>query len=175
MIGTHSLPEFRILLPSHKPCERCAAFMPLQCDICKGIRIVPMLLDMPTLKRNKFRDPRIMGTKRLNFRKKLTQEPCCDFGREVLPRRLDMKAAQQRSPTGKRFIVTKCMIFFRMGASHKPCERCAAFMPLQCGICEGIRIVPMLLDVPTLKRNKFRDPRIMVTKHAKTLENFPAQ
>ena len=34
-------------------------------------------------------------------------------------------------------------------------------MPLQCGICEGIRIVPMLLDVLTLKRNKFRDPRII--------------
>ena len=33
-------------------CERCAAFMPLQCDIYEDIPIVPIPLDMPTLKRN---------------------------------------------------------------------------------------------------------------------------
>ena len=31
-------------------------------------------------------------------------------------------------------------------------------MPLKGDICEGIPIVPMLLEVPTLRRNKFRDP-----------------
>ena len=31
-------------------------------------------------------------------------------------------------------------------------------MPLQCDIREGFRIVPMLLDVPTLRQNKFRVP-----------------
>ena len=41
-------------------------------------------------------------------------------------------------------------------------------MPLQCGICEDVRIVPKLLDVPTLRRNKFRDPRLMDTKRAKS-------
>ena len=43
--------------------------MPLQCDICESIQIVPMLLDMTTLRRNKFRDPRFMGAKRARFRK----------------------------------------------------------------------------------------------------------
>ena len=37
-------------------------------------------------------------------------------------------------------------------------------MPLQCSICEGIQIVPMFLNVPTLRRNKFRDPRIMSSR-----------
>ena len=46
--------------------------MPLQCGICEGIRIVPMLLDVLTLRRNKFRDPRIMGTKRVKSRKEAT-------------------------------------------------------------------------------------------------------
>ena len=45
--------------------------MPLQCGICEGIRIVPMVLDMSTLKRNKFRDPRFMGTTRARFEKRL--------------------------------------------------------------------------------------------------------
>ena len=57
-----------------EPCERCAAFMPLQCGICEGIRIVPILLDMSTLRRNKFRDPRFMVTKRVKFRKETTHE-----------------------------------------------------------------------------------------------------
>ena len=48
-------------------------------------------------------------------------------------------------------------------------ERCAAFMPLQCEICEGIRIVPTLLDLPTLRRNKFRDPRIKDTRRTELL------
>ena len=150
---------------AHEPCERCAAFMPLQCGICEGIRIVPMLLDVLTLRRNKFRDPRIMGTKRVNFRKRVTQEPCGDFGRAVLPRRLDIKAVQQHSPTRKRFMVTKRVIVFRKSATQEPSERCAAFMPLQCDNCEGIQIVPMLQCVPTLRRNKFRDPQFMGTKH----------
>ena len=41
--------------------------MPLQCDICESIRIVPMLLDVPTLRRNKFRDPRFMGSSYVYF------------------------------------------------------------------------------------------------------------
>ena len=49
--------------------------MPLQCDICEGIRIVPMLLDVPTLRRNKFRDPRFMGTRRVNFLMGALHEP----------------------------------------------------------------------------------------------------
>ena len=49
--------------------------MPLQCGICEGIRVVPMLLDVPTLRQNKFRDPRFMGTKRVKFRKKTLLEP----------------------------------------------------------------------------------------------------
>ena len=39
-------------------------------------------------------------------------------------------------------------------------------MPLKCDIGEGIQIGPMLLDVLTLRRNKFRDPRFMITKRA---------
>ena len=38
-------------------------------------------------------------------------------------------------------------------------------MPLQGDICESILIVPQLLEVPTLWRNKFRDPRFIVTKY----------
>ena len=138
--------------------------MPLQCDMCKGIRIVPMHLEVLTLRRNKFRVPRFIVTRCAESPMEVTQEPCLDFGRAVLPRRLDMKVAQQRSPTRKRFMVTKRVIIFRKGATHEPRERCAAFMPLQCSICEGIRIVRMLLDEPTLKRNKFRDPRIMSSR-----------
>ena len=41
--------------------------MPLQRDMCEGGQIVPMLLDMPTLRRNKFLDPRFKGTGRVNF------------------------------------------------------------------------------------------------------------
>ena len=63
--------------------------MPLQCDICEGIRIVPMLLDVPTLRRNKFRDPRFMGTRRVRFRLEALLESCRDFGR----------AAEQHNPT----------------------------------------------------------------------------
>ena len=48
--------------------------MPLQCDICECIRAVPMLLDMLTLRRNKFRDPRFMGTRRVNVQMWATQE-----------------------------------------------------------------------------------------------------
>ena len=61
-------------------------------------------------------------------------------------------------------MVTKRVIIFRKGATQEPCERCAAFMPLQCDSRESIRSVSMLLDVPTLKRNKFRDPRIMSSR-----------
>ena len=55
--------------------------MPLQGDICEGIRIVPMLLDAPTLRRNKFRDPRFMATRRVNFRNEAAQEPMFLEGR----------------------------------------------------------------------------------------------
>ena len=92
-------------------------------------------------------------------------EPCRHYGRAALPRRLDMKAAQQRSPTKKGFMVTRRTKSPKV-TTDEPCERCAAFMPLQCCICEGIRIVPMLLDVLMLRRNKFRDPRIIGTKRA---------
>ena len=37
-------------------------------------------------------------------------------------------------------------------------------MPLQGGICEDIRIVPMLLDVATLRRDESRVPRFMGTR-----------
>ena len=78
MVSTRAQLRMQVL---HEPSERCAAFMPLQCCIWKGIRIVPMLLDVPTLKRNKFRDPRIMVAKRANFRKGATQELRHDIGR----------------------------------------------------------------------------------------------
>ena len=91
----------------HEPCERCSAFMPLQCCICEGIRVVPMLLDVPAQRRNKFRDPRFMGTRCAEFPIEATQEPCGDFGRAALPRRFGIKAVQQHSPTTKRFNVTK--------------------------------------------------------------------
>ena len=162
-MGTKRVNFFR-MKATHIPRERIAASMPLQCDLFEGIRIVPMLLDVPTLKRNKFRDPRFKVTRRVKFRKETSHEPCHDTGRAALPRRLDLKAAQQRSPTRKWFIVTRCVNFFRMKATHIPRERCAAFMPLQCDLFEGIRIVSMILDVPTLKRNKFRDPRFKVTR-----------
>ena len=45
-------------------------------------------------------------------------------------------------------------------------------MPLQRDFCEGIRIVPMLLDVPTLRRNKFPDPSFIVTIHVPLREGF---
>ena len=48
--------------------ERCAAFMPLKCNFRDGIRINPMLLDLSTLRRNKFRDPRIMGVRCIESR-----------------------------------------------------------------------------------------------------------
>ena len=91
---------------AHEPCERCAAFMPLQCCICEGIRIVPILLDVPTLKRNKFRDPRFLGTKCVYFRKGATHNPCRDLGRAALPRRLDLKAVRQHSPAAHGFKAT---------------------------------------------------------------------
>ena len=51
--------------------------MPLQCDIFERIRIILVLLDLPTLRRNKFRDPRFMDTMRAEFRKGVTHEPVC--------------------------------------------------------------------------------------------------
>ena len=39
-------------------------------------------------------------------------------------------------------------------------------MPLQFDIWERIRIVPMLLDVPMLRRNKFRNPQFMDARQA---------
>ena len=48
--------------------------MSLQGGMCEGIRIVPMLWDVATLRRNKFRDPRIMGAKRARFRKGAVHE-----------------------------------------------------------------------------------------------------
>ena len=36
--------------------------------------MVPMLLDVPTLRRNKFRDPRLMGTRRVNFQMEALHE-----------------------------------------------------------------------------------------------------
>ena len=52
--------------------------------------------------------------------------------------------------------------------AHEPYEKCAAFMPLQCGICEGSPIVPMLLDMPALRRDESRDPLCKGTKCMKT-------
>ena len=98
---------------------------------------------------------------------RVTQEPCRDIAKAALSRRYGIKAVRQHSPTRRRFMGTKRVILFRKGVTHEPCERCAAFMPLQCGICEGIRSIPMLLDVPTLGRNKFRGPRFMVAKRVK--------
>ena len=43
-------------------------------------------------------------------------------------------------------------------------------MPLQGGICEGIQIVPMLWDMPTLRRDESRGPRIMGAEHAQLRE-----
>ena len=137
--------------------ERCAAFMPLQGDICEGIQIVPMLLDVPTLRRNKFRDPRFIVTRCAKSPKEVTKELCLDFGRAALPRCFDIKAVRQHSPTRKAFMGTRRVIF-RKETTDELRERCAAFMPLQCDICEGIRVASMLLDVLTLRRNKFRDP-----------------
>ena len=48
------------------------------------------------------------------------QEPRHDIGRAVMPRRLDVKAAQQRSPSRKRFMVTE-RVNFQMEATHEPC------------------------------------------------------
>ena len=45
--------------------------MPLQGGMCEGVQIVPMLWDMPTLRRDESRDPRIMGTERARSRKEL--------------------------------------------------------------------------------------------------------
>ena len=110
-------------------------------------------------------ESRFMNTIRVHFSEVFpTHELRQNIGRAVLPCRLDLKAVRQHSPTRKRFMVTKRVIIFRKGATLEPRERCAAFMPLQCSICEGIRIVRMLLDEPTLKRNKFRDPRIMSSR-----------
>ena len=75
--------------------------MPLQGAICEGIRIVPMLLDVLMLRRNKFRDPRLIVTRHVNFQLEATHESCPEFGRAVVPRRLSIEAAQQRSPTKK--------------------------------------------------------------------------
>ena len=94
-----------------------------------------------------------------------THEPCHDIGRAALPRCLSIGPAQQRSPTKKGFKSTR-RVNSRMETTSKPGQSCAAFMPLQRDIYEGIPIVPMILDMPILKRNKFRDPRFMVTKHA---------
>ena len=98
--------------------------------------------------------------------------PCHEFGRAALPRRFGIKAVRQHSPTKKGVMGTK-RVKSRKGTTLEPCERIAAFMPLQCEICEGIRIVPILLDVPTLRRNKFRDPRIMGAKRAKSRIDLP--
>ena len=137
--------------------------MPLQCDICERIPIFPILLDIPTLRRNKFRDPRIMRTRSTTSGEGSPPEPFQQSGRAVVPRRLSIEAAQQHSPTRKRFMVTN-RVNFRNEATREPDQRCAAFMPLQCDICERIPIFPMLLDMPSLRRNKFRDPRIIRTR-----------
>ena len=71
-----------------------AAFMPLQCGICEGIRIVLMLLDMPTLRRNKFRVPRFMGTKRAKFRKGFPMNFVVTLVGLALPRHLSIGTAQ---------------------------------------------------------------------------------
>ena len=86
--------------------------MPLQCGIFEGFRSISMLLDVPMLKRNKFRDPRFRITKRVTSEKGPTHEPCRDIGRALLLCRLGMKAVRQHSPTRKRFMVTKPVIFF---------------------------------------------------------------
>ena len=85
-----------------------------------------------------------------------SHKPCQDIGRAALLRRLDIGAAQQHSPT----------------------QWCAAFMPLQCAIFESVRIAPMLWDVPTLRRNKFRDPPFIDTRRPKSqtkaaLKSYP--
>ena len=82
--------------------------MPLQCDICEGIRIVPMLLDVPTLRRNKFRDPRFKATKRAQSRKRAAHNPRHDIGRAALRRRLDIEAVRQHGPTKEGSIVPMC-------------------------------------------------------------------
>ena len=100
-------------------------------------------------------------------------EPCRDFGRAALLCRFDVKAVRQHSPTEKLFMALMRVQSLEIYPLHEPCDRRAAFMPLQCDICEGIRIVPMLLDMPALRRNKFRDPRFIFTKHAKFRKGAP--
>ena len=48
-------------------------------------------------------------------------------------------------------------------------------MPLQCDTCEGIGIVPMLMDTSTLRRHKCREPRFMVAIRVQILKDFPAR
>ena len=151
---------------THEPDQRCAAFMPPQGDMCEGGQIVPMVLEVPTLRRNKFRVPRFIGTQRARFRMEDAHEPFQQSGRAVVPRRLDVKAAQQRSLTGNGFMGTQ-RVNFQTVTTHEPDQRCAAFMPPQGDMCEGGQIVPMVLEVPTLRRNKFRVPRFIGTQRAR--------
>ena len=65
--------------------------MPLQCDICEGIQIVPMLLDVLTLRRNEFRDPRFRAQESMSFRMVTLHRPCQDIGRMVLLCRLGIQ------------------------------------------------------------------------------------
>lgn len=65
---------------------RIATFRSLQCDICEGVRIVPKFLDVPTLRRNKFRVP-VHGHKAREISKEgFLHEPIRKNGREALLR-----------------------------------------------------------------------------------------
>ena len=85
--------------------------MPLQCDICEDIRIVPILWDVLTLRRDESRDPRFMGTRFVESPIEVTHELCRDFGRASLLCLFDVKAVRQHSLTSK-FMVTQRAIYF---------------------------------------------------------------
>ena len=58
-----------------------------------------------------------LGEALLKIPAETTQDPWHNFGRATLPRRLDMKAAQQRSPTKKDFMGTR-RVNFRKQVAH---------------------------------------------------------
>ena len=101
-----------------------------------------------------------MGTRPANFRMGATHEQDCGLSHSAAHR-----TCRRHRLTFTQFQVLACCGLGQTTVGNmealptqEPCERCAAFMPLQCDISEGIRIVLTLLDVPTLRRNKFRDP-----------------
>ena len=94
-------------------------YRPLQCDICEGIRIVPMLLDVPTLRRNKFHDPRFMGPRRVNFRVEALVEPCHANGRRCCSALIFWLCSSTALPK-MRFMQNDTVLKTHHGANRPP-------------------------------------------------------